>query len=566
MVDALHRPPTPVAAARPRPVLQNGPVAMSDARLTLALAQAEASPDGLLVVSPEGRMVFWNDRFADIWRFPAEVLHGADDNAALDAASTRVVDAGAFLRGVQAAYADPTSPVQDEIELLDGRILDRHGLPLRSPAGEYLGWAWYFRDVTFHRRTERDLRELAETLQRSLLPPRPPAIPGMEVATRYRPADDDIGIGGDFFDVFRLATNAWGLAIGDVCGKGAKAATLTTLARHTIRAAAVHAPLPSDVLQELNTVIAGEPDHDGRFCSVAFAKLELDACGAWVTLSCGGHPRPIVIRRAGWLDVRGQAGQLIGLFHEADLEDDRVGLGPGDALVFCTDGITEARNADGEMFGEEALPDALLAVAGRSADDIAGALLDAALGFGRDRRRDDIALVVVRVPEDATVDPAARLAAAVGTADAPLTDHEVGNEYEGLRRQRPAPPREARARLASDVRSVGAARRFVAGALHSWRMSELAEGDVVLLTSEVAGNAVRHGGGGDFTVVVRYDGRAVRVEVGDGSRVLPEIRTPDPTDPNGRGLFLVEQVAESWGVVPTVDGKRVWFSVPAPLP
>lgn len=553
------------SARGPRPAAAP---AESDARLALALAQAEASPDGLLVISPDGRMVFWNNRFLEIWGFRPELLHTGDDDTALVAAMERVVHPEEFLRRVRAAYQAKTGPLQDEIELLDGRILDRYGVPPHSPEGHYLGWAWYFRDVTFHRRAERDLRELAATLQASLLPPRPPEIPGMEVATHYLAADRQVAVGGDFFDVFRLSPNEWGVAIGDVCGKGAKAAALTTLARYTLRAAAVHRRLPSAVLTELNGVITAEPEHDGRFCSVVFAKLELDACGAWVTLACGGHPRPVVVRRAGWIDVRGHDGMLIGMFDQVDLVDDRIGLGPGDSLVFCTDGITESRNARGEMFGEDGLPTVLLENAGASAAVLTERIVEAALEFSGERRQDDVAVLVVRVPPDAGDDPARRLAAAVGSADlvgqvTPAAT--VGDEYSGLRHQRPAPPRQARIRLAAEPSSAREARRFVAGVLQSWRMPEHSGGDLELLTSELATNAVRHAGG-PFTIVIRYDGQVVRVEVGDGSRALPLPRRPENEVISGRGLLLVDRLASAWGVVPTVQGKRVWFEVPTPAP
>jgi len=543
--------------------LHNGGVQPTDERFALVAAQAEASPDGLLIVSTDGRMVFWNSRFPEIWRFPAELLDAGDDEAALRAAMERLVDPDEFLRSVLEVYADPIGPVQDELEMQDGRILDRYGAPLHGPSGDYLGWSWYFRDVTFHRRNERDLRELANTLQASLLPPRPPTIPGLEVDAHYLPADDDVGVGGDFYDVFRISPHEWGLCIGDVCGKGAKAASLTTLARYAVRAAAVHARLPSDVLGELNDVITAEPDSDSRFCSVVYAAIELDDCGAWVTLSCGGHPRPIVVRRSGWIDVRGQSGSLIGLFDVAFIDDDRVGLGPGDAIVFFTDGITESRHDTGAMFGDEALPAVLLDHAGASASEIGNAVLEAALAFSGGRRLDDVALLVVRVPDPSDDDgnDVAHLAASPATSGRTMTP-TVGDEYAGLRSQRPSPPREARIQLSVDPRSAAEARRFVAGVLRSWRMQELLDGDVELLVSELASNAVRHAQSA-FTVVLRFDGARVRVEVGDGSRLLPEVLPPTLDQTSGRGLFLVEAMSSAWGVIPTVDGKRIWFEVPA---
>jgi anti-sigma regulatory factor (Ser/Thr protein kinase) len=523
------------------------------------------SPDGMVVVSADGRFVYANARFAEIWRFPPEVMGLGEDSLALEAATGMVRDPEAFLQGVHRAYAAGVR-THDLLEMLDGRVLDRHGVPLRDASGADLGWAWYFRDVTELRQAETQQRALADTLQASLLPPRPPTVPGMDVATRYRPGDTDLLVGGDFFDVFRLGSNAWGLVVGDVCGKGAGAASLTALTRYTLRAAAVHHALPSAVLDEVNAgLVADAPvEADDRFCTVVYARLELDVCGAWVTLACAGHPRPIVVRRAGWIDLRGQAGTPVGMFDTATATDDRVGLGPGDALLFCTDGITEARNAAGEEFGDEALPSVLLACAGEPAEVIAERVLDGANRFAAGRARDDVALLVVRVPPDAKENSLERLAAATGVP-ANLLDlpgYPVGDPHGGLWHQRPLAPREARVALPADVASVPATRRFLAGVLRSWRMPEVIEGDVLLLSSELATNAVRHAGS-DFTVIVRYDGERLRVEVGDGSRAMPRKRSPELDDVSGRGLVLVDVLAAAWGVLPTLEGKRVWFEVPA---
>lgn len=534
------------------------------AQLAMAVAQAEASPDGMLVVSPEGKMVASNRRFAEVWGFPDAVIDTRDDEVALEAALARVADPQEFIAEVHRVYA-ARATCRDQVLLVSGRILDRYGAPLYDPDGRYLGYAWYFRDVTDQMRTQAELRELAVTLQASLLPPRPPEVPGMEVATRYRPADRNLAVGGDFFDVFRLGTNEWGLIIGDVCGKGAAAAALTALTRYTLRAAAVHHPEPSAVLQELNTAVLAEPEADGRFCSVVYGRLELDRCGAWVTLASGGHPRPIVVRRDGWLDVRGQAGLLIGLFESPELADDLVGLGPGDALVLCTDGITEARSATGEMFGDERLYTLLLENAGEEAETVAGRLVDAALAFAGGAAHDDIAVLVVRVPNDAIANPALRLLRATGSSEEALSlpRHQVGGNGDDPRWQRALPPREARIKLPVHPSSSGKARRFVSGALRSWRMPEVADGALELLTSELTTNAVRHARSA-FTVVVRYDGERVRVEVYDSSPEVPRPRTPSDEDTGGRGLILVEALAEAWGMAPTLEGKQVWFEVLVP--
>ena len=409
----------------------------------------------------------------------------------------------------------------------------------------------------------REAESLAGALQASLLPPGPPTLPGMELATRYEPAGGLL-VGGDFYDVFRLAANDWAIVVGDVCGHGAHAAALTGLARWTLRAAAVHQFAPSATLAELNTALFGAagPDDDTSFATVALARLELDVCGAWLTLCCAGHPRPVVVRTAGWIDVRGQSGTPAGMFEQPSFDDDRVGLGPGDALVFFTDGITEARGADGEMFADEALPTALLESAGRPAGEIADAVLAALRAFAPGPPHDDRALVVVRVPDDAKEDSLRRVSTATGIPAEELTAprYPVG---EATARHRPAPPREGRIRLSGEPRSAGHTRAFLRRVLASWRMDELLhDGTVELLASELVTNALHHGVS-PITVIARYDGTAVRVEVGDGSRELPAPRAALVTDEGGRGMRLVDELSSAWGTLPTVDGKRVWFEVPA---
>lgn len=172
--------------------------------------------------------------------------------------------------------------------------------------------------------------------------------------------------------------------------------------------------------------------------------------------------------------------------------------------------------------------------------------------------------MVVRVPDDAADDASQRLRQALGAqpGDAVLPGYPVGEPHWGAT-WRPRPPRSARRRLEGDPTSAAQARRFVSGVLHSWRLSELAGGDVELLTSELVGNAIRHGEA-PFTVLVGYDGTKVRIEVGDGSPALPRRLQPAPDATGGRGVQIVDEVATAWGVTRTQFGKRVWFELPAP--
>lgn len=424
---------------------------------------------------------------------------------------------------------------------------------------------------TLDRETElrHQAEGLAEALQAGLLPPRPPAVPGMELASRYQAGEVGLRIGGDFYDVFRLGANDWGFVVGDVCGKGSRAASLTALARWTVRAAAVHSFLPSAVLGHLNTVLVGDAGSfdDDHFCSAVFGRVELDTCGAWVTLASAGHPRPIVVRRAGWIDVRGHVGLPLGMFANPSLADDRVGLGPGDALIICTDGITEARQDRSELFGDEALAELLLDSSRDTAEVVAARIMDAAASFAGGHLRDDVAVLVLRVPEDARDDPAGRVSDATGVPAAALRlpGYPLSDLQPDLWDRRPAPPREAWIRLARDPRSLAGLRELLRRLLRSWRMEELAGGDIELLATEIATNGVVHTES-PLTVIVRYLGPVVRVEVGDGSRELPVTGTPAADDLKGRGLVLVEALASDWGVTPTRTGKRVWFEVPADPP
>jgi len=247
----------------------------------------------------------------------------------------------------------------------------------------------------------QDRSHVARTLQRSLLPPHLPQIPGVEVAARYHAAGEGTEVGGDFYDVFRTGKEDWAILIGDVCGKGADAAALTALARYTVRAAAMQARKPSRVLTQLNEAIvtASVPEHglDIRFCTVAYARLRPIETGVRVTVAAGGHPPPIILRADGKVEPACRTGTLIGVQPEVTLTDQSSELGSGDALILYTDGVTEARG-DSSWFGEEALGELIASCAGKDASAIAERVESVVLDFQGGNPRDDIALIVVRVP------------------------------------------------------------------------------------------------------------------------------------------------------------------------
>ena len=236
---------------------------------------------------------------------------------------------------------------------------------------------------------------IADTLQRSLLPPALPEIPRLEAAARYSPMGDGVEVGGDFYDLF-AAGSSWVAVIGDVCGKGVEAAALTALARHSIRALAREDPPPSTALRRLNEAIVAERGLEPRFSTVAYVRLAPSGPGVAATVSSGGHPAPLLVHAAGRVEPLGLPGTLLGPLPDVRLHDATAELAPGDVLVLYTDGVTEARR-DGVMFGEERLESLLGGLAGRPADEVALAVERAVIAYHGGPPEDDLALLVLRV-------------------------------------------------------------------------------------------------------------------------------------------------------------------------
>jgi serine phosphatase RsbU (regulator of sigma subunit) len=235
---------------------------------------------------------------------------------------------------------------------------------------------------------------VAQTLQNSLLPPEIPEIPGVEVAVRYRPAGEGALVGGDFYDVFGTGTDAWAVALGDVCGKGPEAAALTGLVRHTIRTAAVRDQRPSKVLVQVNQQIIR--NNAGRFCTVALGQIRRSNGSLRLTVSCGGHPPPLIYRAGRNVEAIDCLGSLLGVFQDPQLGDTPMDLEPGDVAVFYTDGLTERYERGGES-GDARLVGLLWTCNGMDAERIADAIYRGAALAGSEVPRDDVAVVVLRV-------------------------------------------------------------------------------------------------------------------------------------------------------------------------
>jgi PAS domain S-box-containing protein len=243
---------------------------------------------------------------------------------------------------------------------------------------------------------ERD--QVARTLQRSLLPAELPRIPGVELAARYLAAGEGNEVGGDFYDCFPTGGGDWAVVIGDVCGKGAEAATLTALARYTLRAAAQHTRRPQVVLRELNEAMLRQR-LDYRFCTVLYAAVTPREGRVSACVATGGHPLPFVVRAGGQVETAGSPGTLLGIVDSPDITEQAVELAPGDALVLFTDGVSEA-TPDDRIAGPGRLATFLAGCAGAAAAAIAEGVERDAVAAQGGLARDDVAVLVVRAGGD----------------------------------------------------------------------------------------------------------------------------------------------------------------------
>lgn len=388
--------------------------------------------------------------------------------------------------------------------------------------------------VTSQRRqAEQRARGLASALQAELLPAALPEIPRIETAAWYRAGMREQEVGGDFYDVFESAPNGWMAVIGDVCGKGPEAASLTALARYTLRAVGCDPVAPSDALRTLNRAILDQRS-DYRFMTVAAARIAVEDDADVITVSVGGHPLPLLVRADGEVTEVGEPGTLLGVYADPRLADSRVALAPGDALVLFTDGLSERRDLNDEATGR--LRMALGASAGAPAREIADRLQAATVGPNAEAD-DDIALLVLRRPFPEGLAPAPGepgVATAGGTIEADLE---------------PAPRSAARAREALTALRP--------------KLDDDVYADIELVLTELVTNSVRHGRlaeGEAIQVRGAVNDGVLRVEVSDaGPGFEPGMPRPAGDGTGGWGLVIADRLADRWGV--RRDGTRttVWL-------
>lgn len=498
-------------------------------------AAFDDAPNGIALVDLEGRFQRVNDAYCRTVGYPREYLLETDLQS-ITHPDNREETAGLFERLI----AGEISSYQLDKRYIAGDGRDLHIQVNASLSRDAQGRARHVigqiqdlterdelmaRAVRSARRYEREHR-VVEALQQSLLP-QIPEIPGVDVAIRYRPAGKDgTEVGGDFYDAFQTSDDVWSFVIGDVAGKGVQGATLTSLVRHTIRAAAMHERDARRILAMLGAAIARERS-DESFCTVAYTRLELTPAVARLSVACGGHPLPLLLRADGALEYIGTPGMLLGPFEDPDVTEETVEVRPGDTLVLYTDGVVESRTPDG-FLGQEGLAALLQGYAGEEPATIANRIERAAVeSVGG--LRDDVALMVVRLRGEREQASATSLSMRLaGGPSAPLAARRALDRFE----QHLVPEQLWNARL---------------------------------LLSEIVTNSVLHGRVDrddwiELEASVRPD--VLRVLVADtGPGFTPTSHEPSDDQTGGRGLFLVEQIADRWGVED--GGRRVWFELGA---
>ena len=361
--------------------------------------------------------------------------------------------------------------------------------------------------------------DIAHTLQIALVPDPVPLAPGWDIAALYRPAGEATEAGGDFYDMVRT-DDGWLVVMGDVAGKGARAASLTALARYTLRTAAMLTGDPAAALAALNSGLMRR--QDVAYCTAALVALEEDGAGggARARVFSAGHPLPVLLS-GGVARELGRSGPLLGALEGADWPGEEVVLGAGDRLVLYTDGVTDARGAV-DRFGDHRLLELLSGVDGAAPAELVQAIDGALQGFQAGPQRDDTALLAV-----GRLQPG-ELALAGGPEAVSLARAAV------------------RARLEDD--------------LPPERL-----GDVLLMTSELVTNAIRHGGanGADDRIRVRAvrRGTRARIEVRDDGPGFAAHPPLDPPTEGGMGLELVNRLADAWGTDRRGRTTVVWFEV-----
>lgn len=401
-------------------------------------------------------------------------------------------------------------------------------------------------------------RELSEGLQRSMMPTLGPEVPGMDLAARYVPTGGGLQVGGDWYDMIPLpggpsrsrkaGAGRFALVMGDVQGHDVRAAGLMGQLRIALRAYASEGHRPDAVLSRASRFLHGivngsgdDGDADLRFATCLYA--EVDPRSGILEVARAGHPDPVIRMADGTVLMHPTAGGLpLGIDPDADYPTTRFTLEPGETMMICTDGLIETGGHDLDTGWQrirtileqhegdpEELADALVqAVHGPSSHHTTGPLAD--------RREDDIAVLLLNRRRD---------------------------RPGGLVAARPLVRRTLLTVAQAEPERVSVARQQLRELLHDWSSADQVD-SAVLLLSETLTNVLLHTDT-DALLIAEVSGekgeRRMRVEVIDAGDELPHKRRPGELASSGRGLVLIELLADAWGVEPRGVGKTIWFEL-----
>jgi PAS domain S-box-containing protein len=482
---------------------------------------AESSQDAILTATLDGVITFWNAAAARMFGYTAKEAVGRP--MSILAPHGHKTEVRALLARI--AAGERIEHYETLRRTKAGKLLDVDNTlnPVRTRSGAITGACSIARDISGHKRAEQEMtrlyqqqRQIALTLQRSLMGS-PPRVPGLQTASRYLPATQNVG--GDWFDLVPLGAGHYGVLIGDVMGRGLHAAAVMGQLRSAANALARTGMAPQQLMNALDAVVRDLPGQLVTCCYLIVSTSHGEA-----TASSAGHLPILHVRPDGSvaplpIPVSVPLG-VGGIPHQETV----LPVPHDSTLILYTDGLVETRGTDVEaqIQALQSTARAIFATStrlGQAADRILARLLP-----GTGEPADDVTLLLARIPGPP-----------LGTAELTLL---------------PQP------------QDVAAGRRFARHTLAAWGHAALAD-TACLLASEILTNAIRHTRQ-PIRLRLCHTSHEVIAEITDDDPHLPAPVLTEPTDEYGRGLGLVEALASSWGSLPANGGKIVWFALSTP--
>ncbi|MHB9864200.1 PAS domain S-box protein [Streptomyces sp. YIM S03343] len=508
----------------------------AEARINELAALVESSQDAILAKTLDGYITYWNKAAQDLYGYTAEEAIGR--HVSILAPSELREEVSILLERLR--HGEKVERFETLRVTKGGGMLDVDVTlwPTRDTRGTVVGACAIVRDISDLKRAGAELtalyeqqRHIALTLQRSLMGT-PPALPGLATASRYRPATQGAGVGGDWFDLIPLGADRVGVLIGDVMGRGLEAAAVMGQLRSAAHALAKTGMQPRQLMQSLDICVA-DLDVPDQLVTCCYLVIAPDA--GTVTVCSAGHLPVLVVGSCTGDEVGSSEGLsagpgVNGLSAPVNaplgvgnvlFEQSTTAIPPGATLVLYTDGLIETPDSDIEGRVDDLSVVLERCFAGTPSLEHAADHVLASMLPGAEGHNDDVTLLLAQLP-------AAPLAAL--STDLPA--------------------------LAS---SVPEGRAFLHKALTLWNCTGGAD-DALLLLSETLTNAVQHAEG-PLTLRLHRNTTDLTVEVDDRSPQLPQPRMAGEDEESGRGLCLVRALAADWGVRPTDEGKTTWFTL-----